>query len=890
VQAAAPTALMRQYLDVKSRYPDAIVLFRLGDFYEMFYDDAVYVARVLDLTLTTRDKGKEDPVPMCGVPHHAVRGYLSKLTDLGHRVALCEQLEDPKVARGIVKRDVVRVITPGVMLDEETLDPRTPSHVAAVVGDARGGYGFAFLDVTTGDFHATEAPSAEILVEEIGRVAPRELVFGRGDADRALADLVKAAFPRLPRAAVDDGEPAVELPRAFGAAFDATILERLPRAAIAAAAVLRYARATQPGAELPLPGLEVYTRADSLIIDEQARAHLELCESLQERRRSGSLIDLLDETRTAMGGRLLRRWLLFPSVDLPIIRRRHDAVERLVGAHAARDRGRKLLGGIADLERLVGRARLGVATPRDLSVLGRSLAALPELAAALAEAHAGEIGGSAAGEPDLLRLSDPGDDLGAPLAAELSRVLRPDAPALTKDGGYINAGVSPELDELVDIASGGRDRIAAIEARERARTGIPSLKVKFNSVFGYYIEVTRSNLSAVPEDYRRKQTVANAERFVTTELAEFEATILSADERRIAMELAVFITLRTRVAAEAKRLLALAARVAAADTLAALAEVAHRNGYCRPVVDEEGVIDLCDSRHPVVERLAAAGSFVPNDIRLDPAAEQILIVSGPNMAGKSTLMRQVALAVIQAQMGGFVAARTARIGLCDRVFTRVGAGDNLARGESTFMVEMRETAQILRHAGPKSLIVLDEIGRGTSTYDGVSIAWAVAEHLHDRVGAKTLFATHYHELAALAAQHPRVRNVSVAAREWKGEVVFLRKLTAGGTSRSFGVEVAKLAGLPPAVIARARAILRTLEAPGAGAAADLPRPVVPGAAEAGVGQLGLFAAPPGSPPGVEDPSTREVLDRLRAVDTDDLSPRAAHDLLVELVRKLTPLP
>ncbi len=823
MQAAAPTALMRQYLDVKSRYPDAIVLFRLGDFYEMFYDDAVYAARVLDLTLTTRDKGKEDPVPMCGVPHHAVRAYLGKLTELGHRVALCEQLEDPKVARGIVKRDVVRVITPGVVLDEESLDPRAPSYVAAAVGDARGGYGFAFLDVTTGEFRATEAPSADVLVEEIGRVAPRELVLGRGDADRALGEVIRPRFPRLPRAAVDDGDPAVELPRAFGAAFDVSLLPRLPRAAAAAAAVLRYARATQPGAELPLVGLQIYARTDSLIIDEQARAHLELVESLQDRRRAGSLIELLDETRTAMGGRLLRRWLLFPSVELGTIRRRHDAVERLVGAHAARDRARKQLDAISDIERLVGRARLGVATPRDLAVLGRSLAALPALAAALAEAHAGEIGGSLAGEPDLLRLGD-ADELGGELAAELVRVLRPDAPALTKDGGYVNAGVSAELDELVDIASGGRSRIAAIEARERERTGIPSLKIKFNNVFGYYIEVTRSNLGAVPAEYRRKQTVANAERFVTAELAEFEATVLSADERRIAMELALFTALRARVAGEAERLLALGARVAAADTLAALAEVAHRNGYCRPLVDEGGVIDLADSRHPVVERLAAAGSFVPNDVRLDPTAEQILIVSGPNMAGKSTLMRQVALAVIQAQMGGFVAAGAARIGLCDRIFTRVGAGDNLARGESTFMVEMRETAQILRHATARSLIVLDEIGRGTSTYDGVSIAWAVAEQIHDQIGAKTLFATHYHELAALAAQHPRVRNVSVAAREWKGEVVFLRKLQPGGTSRSFGVEVAKLAGLPPAVIARARAILRTLEAPGVGVATESAAP------------------------------------------------------------------
>jgi DNA mismatch repair protein MutS len=886
---------MRQYLDVKARYPDAIVLFRLGDFYEMFYEDAVYAARVLDLTLTTRDKGKEDPVPMCGVPHHAVRTYLGKLTELGHRVALCEQLEDPRVVRGIVKRDVVRVVTPGVVLDEEALDPRAPSYVAAVIGDGRSGYGIACLDVSTGDFRATEAATADALAEEIGRLGPRELVFGRSDADRALAEVLRAAHPRLPSAQVGGGDPAVELQTALGAAWNPSVLDRTPQAAAAAAAVLRYARATQPGSELHLPRLEISARADAMVLDEQARAHLELTESLLDRRRSGSLIEVLDETRTSMGGRLLRRWLLFPSVDVATIRRRHDAVERLVGAHAARDRVRHALAQVADVERLVGRTRLGLATPRDVVALGRSLSALPALSAALAEAHAGEIGGSLLGEQDLLRIDDPSgrtDDLGAPLAAEIARVLRSNAPPSTRDGGYVNPGVSAELDELTDIASGGRDRIAAIEARERARTGIPSLKVKFNNVFGYYIEITRANLASVPDDYRRKQTVANAERFVTDELAEFEATVLSADERRLGMELGIFTELRTRVAAEAGRLLALAARVATADVLAGLAEVAHRGNYCRPDVDDGTVIDLCDARHPVVERLAAAGSFVPNDVRLDSTSEQILIVSGPNMAGKSTLMRQVALAVIQAQMGGFVAARSARIGLCDRVFTRVGAGDNLARGESTFMVEMRETAHILRHATARSLILLDEIGRGTSTYDGASIAWAVAEHIHDRVGAKTLFATHYHELAGLADRHQRVRNASVSAREWKGEVVFLRKLTSGAASRSFGVEVARLAGLPPDVITRARAILSSLEAPVGGSlapGADRPRPVTPEAAEVGAGQLGLFVTA-GGPPFASSALT-EIVRRVAAVDTDDLTPRAAHDLLTDLAeaaRKLTP--
>ena len=885
---------MRQYLDVKSRYPDAIVFFRLGDFYEMFYEDAVYVAKALSLTLTTRDKGKEDPVPMCGVPHHAVRSYLQKLTELGHRVALCEQLEDPKVARGIVKRDVIRVVTPGVTLDEESLDPRVPSFVAAVAGEPRRGYGLAFLDVTTGDFHATEASTADALVDELARAEPRELVLGRGPDDGELAALLRRAYPRVPQARAPEGAANVAetLRATLRSAFDEGLPERAPLAAAAAARVLDYARATQPGAPLPVARLEVYRRADYLVLDEQARAHLELTESLQDRRRAGSLIDLLDETRSAMGGRLLRRWLLFPLVDVAAIRRRQDAVERLVGAHTARDDARAYLSEIADLERLVGRARLGVATPRDLSVLGRSLARLPDLVNALDDARAGELPGAFDGPgEDLLRL---GDDLAADVARRLTETLRPDAPALTKDGGYIAAGVSDELDELCAIASGGRERLALIEARERERTGIPSLKVKFNNVFGYYIEITRSHLAQVPADYTRKQTVANAERFVTPELAEFEQKILTADERRVALELEIFTHVRDEIAAAADRLLALAGRVAAADALASLAEVAHRGAYCRPVVDDSGVIELTDSRHPVVERLAAAGSFVPNDVRLEPTAEQILVVTGPNMAGKSTLIRQVALTTILAQMGAFVPARTARVGICDRVFTRVGAGDNLARGESTFLVEMRETAHILRYATARSLIILDEIGRGTSTYDGVSIAWAVAEHVHDRVGAKTLFATHYHEICALATTHARVRNVSVAAREWKGEIVFLRKLAAGGASRSFGVEVAKLAGLPPAVVERARAILRTLESDGGARGAEVPHPVVPASADPAP-QLGLVfgssppaAATPDAAASAETGAVAEVIAALRAGGPDDLSPRAALDLVARLTKKLTP--
>ncbi len=905
---------MRQYLDVKARYPDAIVFFRLGDFYEMFYDDAVYVARALNLTLTTRDKGKEkdEAVPMCGVPHHAVRSYLAKLNELGHRVALCEQLEDPKVARGIVRRDVVRVVTPGVVLDEESLDPRAPSYVAAVVGDGRRGYGLAFLDVTTGHFRATEASTPEALLDELARAEPRELVLARDDAD--LAALVRRGYPRLVQTPVAEESNLDDL-KTLSAALDeggstsgADRAARAPMAIAAAARVLRYARATQPGATLPVGRLEVFQRADYLVIDEQARNHLELTETILERKRQGSLLDVIDETRSAMGGRLLRRWLLFPLVDVARIRRRQDAVERLVASHAARDGARKLLGEIADLERLVGRAQLGVATPRDLAVLGRSLAQLPALADALRAALSSEIGaapGSGSSAPELgdADLGQLGGDLAREVAERLIATLRADAPAAVKDGGFVNPGVSGELDELCAIASGGRDVVATIEARERERTGIGSLKVKYNNVFGYYIEVTRAQLAhaKIPAEYQRKQTVANGERFVTPELAEYEAKILSADERRIAIETEIFEKLRAEVAAQSARLLALASRVAAADVLASLAEVAHRSGYCRPIVDDSGVIDIADGRHPVVERLAAAGGFVPNDVRLDTDGEQILIVTGPNMAGKSTLIRQVAQSVILAQMGSFLPARRARIGVCDRVFTRVGAGDNLARGESTFLVEMRETAHILRYATARSLVILDEIGRGTSTYDGVSIAWAVAEHLHDRVRAKTLFATHYHELCALAELHARVRNVSVAAREWKGEVVFLRKLSPGGASRSFGIEVGKLAGLPPPVVERARAILKSLESDAAGQRGTLPRPAAPAAAE--IPQLGLFApssaaaAVPAQPAAVtveagdgRPSAADEVAATLRAVDPDELSPRAALDLVVELRKKLTSAP
>lgn len=884
------TALMRQYLDVKSKYPDAILFFRLGDFYEMFYEDAVYVSRALSLTLTSRDKGKEDPTPMCGVPHHSARGYIQRLTELGHRVALCEQLEDPKLTKGMVKRGVVRVITPGVILDEESLEPRTPNYVAAVAGEARDGFGLAFADVTTGDFRATSCATTEGLLDELARAEPREILLARKDGE--LGAMVRRAYSHLAQTAIEtaDEPPSLQtLTEVLGTGFDRPGLEKLPLVATAAARVLGYVRATQLAAPLPLSRLELFQRDDFLIIDEQARAHLELVETMIDRRRQGSLLDLLDVTVTAMGGRLMRKWLLFPLVDIAQIRRRQDAVERLVGQQSVREAVRKILGELGDLERLTTRARLGVATPRDLVVLGRSLARLPGLRATLLQAT-DELPAVEQAIRKEGHLLDLGSDLAEDIAGRIGATLKDDAPALTKDGGYVRPGVSVELDELVAIATGGREGILAIEVRERERTGIPSLKVKYNAVFGYFIEITRSHLANVPTDYTRKQTVANAERFVTPELADYEAKILTADDRRVSIELSIFTRLRDQVGALAQRLLALARRVAAADVLGALAEQAHRNDYCRPVVEDSEVIDLTDSRHPVVERLAATGGFVPNDVRLDTDSEQMLLITGPNMAGKSTLIRQVALATIMAQMGGFVPARAARIGICDRVFTRVGAGDNLARGESTFLLEMRETAHILRHATRRSLIILDEIGRGTSTYDGVSIAWAVAEYLHDRLSARTLFATHYYELCALPETHPRVRNVSVAAREWKGEVVFLRKLTPGGTSRSFGIEVARLAGLPDVVVARARTILDHLEDSAGGGRGKSPGPKLARPEQDQIPQLSLFEQPlvrqAAAPQ--PNPDEQDVLAALRAADLDGLSPRAAWDLLAQMRKKLTP--
>jgi DNA mismatch repair protein MutS len=852
---------MRQFLDVKERYPDAIVFFRLGDFYEMFFEDAVLGSGLLDLTLTTRDKGKVDAVPMCGVPHHAARGYVARLTELGHKVVMCEQVEDPKLAKGLVKREVVRVVTPGVVVDEESLDPRAPRYLAALVNDGEA-WGLAYLDATTGEFRATEVASAAATADELCRVAPREVIV-------AAAAMVEggAAGPGTPvrrhraawsvTAVLDEAGARAEL-----AASLADVPAGAPLAVRAAAAVLAYARATQPAGVLPVVRLALYAADAALVLDEAAIANLELTETLIGGKRQGSLLDVLDDTATSPGARLLRRWLLYPLTEVAAIRRRHDAVEWLRERPELRAGLRSALRGVSDIERLAGKATLGVAQPRDLGRLRDSIAALPELAARLGEA-ADEL----APVPELLDLRAVATQELASLARHLGEALVDEPSPMVKDGGFIRPGFDKTVDECRTLADGGKDQILAIEVREQKRSGISSLKVRYNRVFGYYIEITKSHLAKVPSDYLRKQTVATGERYVTPELAELESKVLAAEDTLAVREAELHRALVAKVAALAPPLLAAGAAVAALDVLGTLADVAERSNWSRPQVDDGVIIDIVDGRHPVVEAALPAGTFVPNDAHLDAGGAQLLLVTGPNMAGKSTYMRQVAQIVLLAQLGSFVPARSATIGVCDRLFTRVGAADNLARGDSTFMVEMRETASILAGATRRSLVVLDEVGRGTSTFDGVSIAWAVAEFLHDAIGARTLFATHYHELVALAETRPRVRNLSAQVREHKGEVVFLRRIAAGAASRSYGIDVARLAGLPRSVIARARQILEKLEAGRVG-----------GLQTAGA-QLSLLASAP--PPVAKSPRDA-VLERLRGVDPDHMKPIEALNLLAEL--------
>ena len=835
------TPLMQQYREIKARHPGTLLFFRMGDFYEMFEDDARLAARELGLTLTARNNGGAADVPLAGVPVKAATEYLRRLIALGHRVSICEQVEDPKLAKGLVRREVIETVTPGTVLAEEWLERKRNNFLVAV--DPRGGAaGLAALDLTTGEL-VLETVSPEDLPTALARYEAPEVVLPAGapiTAGGGAARSEREPWEFDPELARED------LARTFRlASLDGLGIESGDRAALGAAgALLRYARELKPGGLPHLARPRVLRRGDVLPLDEMTRRNLELVEPLRPGAAVGgtTLLEVLDRTMTPMGARLLRGWLLAPLVDPAAINARLDAVDVLVADGRGRDRVREALDGVRDLERLAGRAALGRATPRELGALRDSIHRLPDVRAAL-------DGLEARGRAPLLEEAADRFDLLQDLRDELA------------EGDAIRPGYDRELDELTDARDGGKRYIAGLQARERERSGIASLKVGFNKVFGYYIEVTNPHKARVPAEYERRQTLSGAERYVTPELKEYEAKVLGAEERIAAREAELVDALRRRVTDAIARVQTTARLLARLDVWSALADLAHHDGYVRPEVNEGFTIALEGSRHPVVERMMAREAFIPNDVLLDEAG-RVMLLTGPNMAGKSTLLRQVGLCVVLAQMGGFVPARRAVLGVVDRLFTRVGASDNLVRGQSTFMVEMSETSAILHGATARSLVLLDEIGRGTSTYDGVAIAWAVTEFLHNTIGCKTIFATHYHELTQLTEELAHARNFNVAVREAGDEIVFLHRLEPGGTDRSYGIHVGQLAGLPAPVVARAWQVLQLLEA--GHHVAHQPAPPPPDAA-----QLGLFIAPgTGAAP-------HPLLDELDRLDVNTLSPLEA---------------
>ena len=802
------TPMQRQYHDIKQKNEDCILFFRLGDFYEMFDEDAKVAARELDLTLTTRDRGKpkEEQTPMCGVPFHSVDSYIARLVQKGYKVAICEQMEDPATAKGIVERDITRIVTPGTVTESCMLDENKNNYMGCIYGEG-GRYGLAFCDVSTGAFFATVCADAQSVASELGRFSPTEVI--RGGSDVHCDAINDALFHRL-SCCVDEGKPnqfnqeEAEnlLERHFGAPMSQLGLGGLPTAIIASGTLLQTLLFVQKNELAHIRELQYYTTGKFMELDLDARRNLELTETMRSKEKKGTLLWVLDKTHTAMGGRLLRSWLEKPLLDITEICRRQQAVEELVSDTITRSELEEALKDVSDLERVMTRIVTGTVNCRDLLGLARGFRALPDVKAQLQKCES----------PLLCKLEQAIDAL-TDCADYIENTIVDEPPLTIREGGIIRKGANADADALRDIMEGGSGTIAAIEASEKEKTGIRTLKVGFNRVFGYYIEVSKSFQDQVPANYIRKQTLANCERYITQELKELENQVLTAKERLTALEYQIFQQLREYLAAQAARVQLTAAAVAAADALCSLATVAVQRGYCRPEITLGSEIAIEDGRHPVVEVMLKDALFVPNDTHLGAADNQVSIITGPNMAGKSTYMRQVALIVLMAQMGSFVPARSARIGLVDRVFTRIGASDDLASGQSTFMVEMAEVASILKYATSRSLLILDEIGRGTSTYDGMSIARAVLEYAANpkRLGAKTLFATHYHELSTMEDKLPNVKNYNIAVKKRGDQMIFLRKIVPGATDDSFGIEVAKLAGIPNAVITRAREILEELE-------------------------------------------------------------------------------
>ena len=864
------TPMMQQYFEIKEQNKDCILFFRLGDFYEMFAEDAKLASRELDLTLTSRDHGKDKPpeaerIPMCGVPYHSAESYIARLVAKGYKVAICEQMEDPALAKGLVKRDIIRIVTPGAITESSMLDERRNNYFACLYGEADA-FGLCFCDVSTGAFYATYLQgmgSDERAASELGRFAPSEILLGGSALDNAL---LRATLTERLRCCVDEGQPRqfdlsmaeAAVKTQFSASLESLGLQDYPQMLQAAGALLCTLRQVQRADLRHIQKLEFYRTGRFMELDLTARRNLELTQTLRGKEKRGSLLWVLDKTKTAMGGRLLRSWLEKPLLQPNAINARLQAVAELVGAGVAREELLTALAQVTDFERVMARIVTGTANCRDFVALAGGAEALPQLRTLLQPMQASLL-------QTLYAALDPLEDL----TALIRRAIVDEPPFTVREGGMIRPGFSRELDELHDIMHGGRGTLARIEAQEKEKTGIKNLRVGYNRVFGYYIEVSKGQTELVPEHYIRKQTLTNCERYITPELKELEATILSAKDRIAALEYELFTNLRSQLGEQAARVQATAQAVAALDVLCSFAVVAVDNNYCRPEVDLSGEIRIEAGRHPVVEKVLKDALFVPNDTLLGTPGNQIAILTGPNMAGKSTYMRQVALIVLMAQTGCFVPAKSARIGVVDRIFTRIGASDDLASGQSTFMVEMSEVAEILRHATARSLLILDEIGRGTSTFDGMAIARAVLEYCADRkrLGAKTLFATHYHELSAIEAELPDVKNYNIAVKKRGGNMIFLRKIVPGATDDSFGIEVARLAGLPERVISRSRELLQQLES---GAPERAPRP----------------AAVQDDQLCMQDMADSALRERLASVTVETLTPIEAMNVLYELKKML----
>ena len=800
------TPMMKQYMETKSQYQDCILFYRLGDFYEMFFEDALTASRELEITLTGKNCGQEEKAPMCGVPYHAVEGYLNRLVAKGYKVAICEQVEDPKTTKGIVKREVVRIVTPGTNLDTQALDETKNNYIMCIVYIADR-YGVSVADISTGDYFVTEIPDSAKLLDEIYRFSPSEIICNEAfymsgvDMD-GMKDRLGITIYSLESWYFDDEVCRKKLLEHFEvSSFAGLGLADYDCGIISAGALLQYLLETQKNSLSNLTHITPYAAGKFMMIDSSTRRNLELCETLREKQKRGSLLWVLDKTKTAMGARTVRKYVEQPLIDKTEIIRRLDAVQELKEQAISREEIREYLSPVYDLERLITKIAYGSANPRDLTAFRSSLEMLPALLYILQEMKAELL-------KDLAVDLDPLEDL----CILVKKAIREDPPIAMKEGNIINDGYNEEVDKLRRAKSDGKDWLAKLENDEREKTGIKNLKIKYNKVFGYYLEVTNSYKEMVPEYYTRKQTLANAERYITPELKELEDMILGAEDKLYALEYELYSEVRDLIASQIERIQKTAKAVAALDAFASLALVAERNNYVRPKINEKGVIDIKEGRHPVVERMIPNEMFISNDTYLDDKKHRISIITGPNMAGKSTYMRQTALIALMAQIGSFVPAKSANIGLSDRIFTRVGASDDLASGQSTFMVEMTEVANILRNATSKSLLILDEIGRGTSTFDGLSIAWAVIEYISDSrlLGAKTLFATHYHELTELEGKIDNVNNYCIAVKEKGDDIVFLRKIVKGGADKSYGIQVAKLAGVPELVIGRAKEIVEEL--------------------------------------------------------------------------------